>query len=111
MDLKRSSLKIKLRLTNADGTIIDFRTASVSKAESEFVANNLFQGDVPSQLIVAIVSCEAFSGSYRRSLFNFNNSLALQQATRFLQQFEMADMILNVIIDDFERNVGGAEQW
>ncbi|XP_071177698.1 uncharacterized protein F54H12.2-like [Mytilus edulis] len=48
-----------------------FKTASVSKGEYGFIENNLFQGDVPSQLIVALVSSEAFSGSYKRSPFNF----------------------------------------
>lgn len=48
-----------------------FKTASVSKGEYGFVENNLFQGDVPSQLIVALVSSESFSGSYKRSPFNF----------------------------------------
>lgn len=59
----------------------DFKTASVSKGEYGFVANNLFQGDVPSQPIVALASSEAFSGRYKRSPFNFQgfdcNYLAL----------------------------------
>lgn len=59
----------------------DFKKGTASKGEYGFIANNLFQGDVPTQLIVALVSSEAFSGSYKKSPFNFQgfdcNFLAL----------------------------------
>lgn len=58
-----------------------FKTSSISKGEYSFIENNLFQGDVPSQLIIALVSSEAFSGSYKKSPYNFQgydcNFLAL----------------------------------
>ena len=57
------------------------KIASVSQGEYGFIENNLFQGDVPTQLIVALVSSEAYSGSYKKSPFNFQgfdcNFLAL----------------------------------
>lgn len=49
----------------------DIKVASVPQGEYAFVENNLFQGDVPSQLIVALVSSKAFSGTYKKSPFNF----------------------------------------
>ena len=58
-----------------------FKIASLSKGEYSHSERNLFQGDVPSQLIVGLVSSEAFSGNYRKSPFNFQpfdcNFLAL----------------------------------
>ena len=58
-----------------------FKIASLSKGEYIHSESNLFQGDVPSQLIVGLVSSEAFSGNYKKSPFNFQpfdcNFLAL----------------------------------
>lgn len=48
-----------------------FKTSSISKGEYSHSENNMFQGEVPSQLVVALVSSEAFNGSYKRSPFNF----------------------------------------
>ena len=48
-----------------------FKIASLSKGEYSHSENNLFQGDVPSQLIVGLVSRESFSGNYKKSPFNF----------------------------------------
>jgi hypothetical protein len=48
-----------------------FKIASLSKGEYSHNERNLFQGDVPSQLIVGLVSSEAFIGNYKKSLFNF----------------------------------------
>jgi hypothetical protein len=61
----------------ADGTAMhpyvstSFKIASLSKGEYSHSESNLFQGDVPSQLIVGLVSSEAFSGNYKKSPFNF----------------------------------------
>ena len=58
-----------------------FKIASMFKGEYNHSESNLFQGDVPSQLIVGLVSSEAFSGNYRKSPFHFQpfdcNFLAL----------------------------------
>lgn len=58
-----------------------FKIASVSKGEYSHSESNLFQGDVPSQLIVAFVSSAAYGGNYKKSPFNFQpfdcNFLAL----------------------------------
>jgi hypothetical protein len=57
------------------------KIASLSKGEHSHSESNLFQGDFPSQLIVGLVSSEAFSGNYKKSPFNFQpfdcNFLAL----------------------------------
>jgi hypothetical protein len=50
---------------------MSFNIASLSKGEYSHSESNLFQGDVPSQLIVGLVSSEAFSGNYMKSPFNF----------------------------------------
>ena len=48
-----------------------FKIASLSKGEYSHSESNLFQGDVPSQLIVGLVSSETFSENYKKSPFNF----------------------------------------
>jgi hypothetical protein len=48
-----------------------FKIASLSKGEYSHSESNLFQGEVPSQLIVGLVRSEAFSGNYKKSPFNF----------------------------------------
>ena len=54
-----------------------FKIASLSKGEYIHSESNLFQGDVPSQLIVGLVSSEAFSGNYKKSPFNFQRSTVI----------------------------------
>ena len=49
------------------------KIASVSKGEHSHSENNLVQGDIPSQLIVALVSSAAYGGDYKRSPFNFQS--------------------------------------
>lgn len=49
------------------------KIAFVSKGEYSHSENNLFQGDIPSQLIVALVSSAAYRGDYKRSPFNFQS--------------------------------------
>lgn len=48
-----------------------FKIASVSKGEYSYNDDNIFQGEIPSQLIVALVSSSAYGGSYKRSPFYF----------------------------------------
>lgn len=58
-----------------------FKIASVSKGEYSHSQNNLFEGEVPSQLIVGLVSSAAYGGDYKKSPFRFQtfdcNFLAL----------------------------------
>ena len=49
------------------------KIASVSKGEYSHSENNLFQGEIPSQLIVGLVSSAAYEGDYKRSPFNFQS--------------------------------------
>jgi hypothetical protein len=48
-----------------------FKIASVSKGEYSHSQNNLFEGEIPSQLIVALVSSAAYGGDYKKSPFFF----------------------------------------
>ncbi|CAG2210259.1 unnamed protein product [Mytilus edulis] len=48
-----------------------FKIASVSKGEYSHSQNNLFMGEVPSQLIVVLVSSAAYEGDYKRSPYHF----------------------------------------
>lgn len=50
-----------------------FKISSVSKGEYSHSDNNLFQGEIPSQLIVGLVNSGAFEGDYKRSPFNFQS--------------------------------------
>lgn len=59
----------------------NLKTASLSKGEYSHTQNNLFLGEIPSKLIVGLVSSAAYEGDYKRSPFNFQafdcNFLAL----------------------------------
>lgn len=48
-----------------------FKIASISKGEYGYNDDNIFQGEIPSQLIVALVSSSAYEGSYKKSPFYF----------------------------------------
>ncbi|XP_071153552.1 uncharacterized protein F54H12.2-like [Mytilus edulis] len=48
-----------------------FKIASVPKGEYSHSQNNLFMGEVPSQLIVFLVSSAAYEGDYKRSSYHF----------------------------------------
>lgn len=47
--------------------------ASIAEGEFSFSADNMFQGEVPSQHILGLVSSSAYVGNYKRSPFNFQN--------------------------------------
>ncbi|XP_062588709.1 uncharacterized protein F54H12.2-like [Saccostrea cucullata] len=49
------------------------KIASIAKGEFSFSADNMFQGEVPSQLILGLVSSTAYSGDYKKSPFNFQH--------------------------------------
>ena len=49
----------------------DLRTHSISKGSYTFSIDNLFQGDVPSEVIVGLVSAKAYSGAYEMNPFYF----------------------------------------
>ena len=49
------------------------KIASIAEGEFSFSADNMFQEEVPSQLILGLVSSKAYSGDYKRSPFNFQH--------------------------------------
>ncbi|XP_062575123.1 uncharacterized protein LOC134237055 [Saccostrea cucullata] len=51
----------------------NLKIASIAKGEFGFTMDDVFQGEVPSTLILGLVSSSAFSGSYKKSPFNFQH--------------------------------------
>jgi len=51
----------------------DFKAFSIPKGQYEHSIDNIFQGDIPSDLTVALVSSQAYIGSYNKNPFNFDN--------------------------------------
>lgn len=49
------------------------KIASIAEGEFSFSADNMFQGEVPSQLILGLVSSSAYVGNYKKSPFNFQH--------------------------------------
>ena len=49
----------------------NLKTVSISRGKFSFSMEDVFQGEVPSTLIVGLVSSSAFSGDYKKSPFNF----------------------------------------
>ena len=49
------------------------KIASIAEGEFSFSADNMFQEEVPSQLILGLVSSKAYIGDYKRSPFNFQH--------------------------------------
>ena len=48
----------------------DFKVFSLAKGLYDFTADNLYQGAVPSKVLVALVAAEAYNGTYSRNPFN-----------------------------------------
>ena len=51
----------------------DIKTIAVPAGQYNYNVDDLFQGSVPSKLIVGLVSSEAYSGSYKKNPFNFQH--------------------------------------
>jgi len=51
----------------------DFKAFSIPKGQYVHSIDNIFQGDIPSDLIVGLVSSQAYVGSYNKNPFNFHN--------------------------------------
>lgn len=51
----------------------NLKIASIAKGEFSFTMDDVFQGEVPSTLILGLVSSSAFSGNYKKSPFNFQH--------------------------------------
>ena len=49
------------------------KKASIAQGEFSFSADDMFQGEVPSQLILGLVSSSAYIGDYKKSPFNFGH--------------------------------------
>lgn len=49
------------------------KTFTIPKGQFSFTADDLFQGNVPSNVKVALVASEAFAGKYTRNPFNFHH--------------------------------------
>ena len=51
----------------------DIKTFSIGKGLYDFTIDNIFQGDIPVNVLVCLVSAEAYSGSYKKNPFNFEH--------------------------------------
>lgn len=49
------------------------KTYAVPQGQFSFIADDMFQGDVPQQLVVGVVESTAVHGSYAKNPFNFQN--------------------------------------
>jgi hypothetical protein len=49
------------------------KIASIADGEYSFSADDMFQGEVPSQLLLGLVSSRAYGGDYKKSPFNFQH--------------------------------------
>ena len=49
------------------------KIASIAQGEFSFSADNMFQGEVPSQLILGLVASKSYNGDYKRSPYNFQH--------------------------------------
>jgi hypothetical protein len=52
---------------------VECKTFTISNGNLNSVQENLFQGQIPSRVIVGIVDNEAYNGSYAKNPFNFKN--------------------------------------
>jgi hypothetical protein len=51
----------------------DIKSIALASGQYSYSIDDLFQGSVPSKLIVGLVSSEAYSGSYKKNPFNFRH--------------------------------------
>lgn len=51
----------------------NLKIGSIAKGEFSLTMDDVFQGEVPSTLVVGLVSSSAFSGDYKKSPFNFQH--------------------------------------
>jgi hypothetical protein len=51
----------------------DIKSFSIPSGQHGFTVDNLFQGCVPTRLIIGLIPAESFSGSYKRNPFNYKH--------------------------------------
>ena len=51
----------------------DIRVFNIAKGSYQFRVDNIFNSNIPSRLILAMVSFAAFTGTYVHSPYNFKN--------------------------------------
>ena len=51
----------------------DIKSFSVAGGSLTFTTNNIFHGELPSKIIIGLVSNSAYSGDYNKNSFNFMN--------------------------------------
>nr|XP_022314419.1 uncharacterized protein F54H12.2-like [Crassostrea virginica]XP_022335830.1 uncharacterized protein F54H12.2-like [Crassostrea virginica] len=54
-------------------TTSSLKIASIGEGEYSFSADDMFQGEIPSRLVLGLVSSRAYSGDYKKSPFNFQH--------------------------------------
>ena len=51
----------------------DIKSFTVAAGSHTFMTDNIFHGEVPSKIIIGLVSNAAYSGDYTKNPFNFQN--------------------------------------
>nr|XP_022294816.1 uncharacterized protein F54H12.2-like [Crassostrea virginica] len=54
-------------------TTSSLKIGSIGEGEYSFSADDMFQGEIPSRLMLGLVSSRAYSGDYKKSPFNFQH--------------------------------------
>ena len=78
VELKPSvTIGIEQQLTTTPGIYSfmrsDFKTFNIPTGSYDFVVDDIFAGQIPSKLIATLVLSEAYTGSFSKNPFNFQN--------------------------------------
>lgn len=49
----------------------NLKAFNISQGALQYTQDDIFQGNIPSEIIVGLISAEAYSGNYRKNPFNF----------------------------------------
>ena len=51
----------------------DIKSFSIAQGLFDYTVDNIFQGDIPSEVLIGLVASEAYNGSYKRNPFDFQH--------------------------------------
>jgi hypothetical protein len=76
---------------------VECKTFSVATGSRSIHQQNVFQGQLPSRIIIACVDHDAYNGTYAKNPFNFKNN----KITKLSLQVDSQDKPLNPIVCNF----------
>jgi hypothetical protein len=86
---------------NYNGSII--KTVSLSSGDRSHTVDNLFNGDIPSSLVVGLISTEAFMGNYKKNSWVFSpHQLSYISLSLDGSFFPFSPMMPKFVKDKFE---------